>query len=97
MVTAYGRMVAKVGQTMTGHGTPLAPGPGAVTVLVMGTPAWRIGIDTHACPLVNGVVPHGVGVAVPIGNPLTVIVMGAPVAVMGDQIVEVGGGPNPIL
>jgi uncharacterized Zn-binding protein involved in type VI secretion len=77
----------------TSHGTPLAPGPGCPLVLIGGMPAWRAGEDTHACPLVNGVVPH-VGGVVALGS-LTVLIGGAPAARMGDTIVE-AGGPNAI-
>jgi uncharacterized Zn-binding protein involved in type VI secretion len=75
----------------TSHGTPLAPGPGCPLVLIGGMPAWRAGEDFHACPLVNGVVPH-VGGVVAMGS-LTVLIGGAPAARMGDSIVE-AGGPN---
>ena len=30
----------------TSHGTPLSPGPGSVTVLLGGMPAWRVGSDS---------------------------------------------------
>ena len=78
---------------LTSHGTPLAPGPGCPTVLIGGMPAWRAGADFHACPLVNGVVPH-VGGVVAMGS-LTVLIGGLPAARMGDTIVE-AGGPNVI-
>jgi uncharacterized Zn-binding protein involved in type VI secretion len=84
---------ARVGD-LTSHGTPLAPGPGCPTVLIGGMPAWRAGADFHACPLVNGVVPH-VGGMVAMGS-LTVLIGGLPAARMGDTIVEGGGGPNMI-
>ena len=79
---------------LTSHGTPLAPGPGCPTVLIGGMPAWRAGADFHACPLVNGVVPH-VGGVVAMGS-LTVLIGGLPAARMGDTIVE-AGGPNVIV
>jgi len=78
---------------LTSHGTPLAPGPGCPTVLIGGMPAWRAGADFHACPLMNGVVPH-VGGVVAMGS-LTVLIGGLPAARMGDTIVE-AGGPNVI-
>lgn len=83
---------ARIGD-LTSHGTPLAPGPGCPTVLIGGMPAWRAGADFHACPLVNGVVPH-VGGVVAMGS-LTVLIGGLPTARMGDTIVE-AGGPNVI-
>ena len=87
-----GLPAARVGD-MTSHGTPLAPGPGAPTVLIAGQPAWRAGVDVHACPLVNGLQPH-VGGAVAAGS-VTVLVAGLPAARQTDIIVE-PGGPNAI-
>jgi uncharacterized Zn-binding protein involved in type VI secretion len=84
---------ARVGDS-TAHGTPLGPGPGCPTVLIGGMPAWRAGVDTHACPLVTGVVPH-VGGVVAMGS-VTVLIGGAPAARLGDQIVE-AGPPNSIV
>jgi len=78
---------------LTGHGTPLGPGPGSPTVLIGGQPAWCAGVDMHACPLVNGVQPH-VGGVVAVGS-LTVLIDGFPAARQGDQVME-AGGPNPI-
>jgi uncharacterized Zn-binding protein involved in type VI secretion len=83
---------ARVGD-LTGHGTPLGPGPGSPTVLIEGQPAWCAEVDTHACPLVNGVQPH-VGGVVAMGS-LTVLIDGFPAARQGDQVME-AGGPNPI-
>lgn len=83
---------ARVGD-LTSHGTPLGPGPGSPTVLIGGQPAWCAEVDTHTCPLVNGVQPH-VGGMVAKGS-LTVLIDGFPAARMGDQIVE-AGGPNVI-
>jgi uncharacterized Zn-binding protein involved in type VI secretion len=84
---------ARVGD-LTGHGTPLGPGPGNPTVLIGGMPAWCVGVDTHTCPLVNGVQPH-VGGVVAMGS-LTVLIGGIPAARQGDQVME-AGGPNPIV
>jgi uncharacterized Zn-binding protein involved in type VI secretion len=88
-----GQPAARVGD-LTGHGTPLTPGPGAPTVLIGGMPAWRAGGDTHVCPLVDGVKPH-VGGVVAMGS-TTVLMGGMPAARMGDLIVE-AGAPNPIV
>jgi uncharacterized Zn-binding protein involved in type VI secretion len=77
----------------TSHGTPLAPGPGAPTVLIGGMPAWRAGADTHVCPLSDGPKPH-VGGTVAAGS-ATVLIGGLPAARVGDTIVEVGP-PNAI-
>ena len=87
-----GQPAARIGD-LTGHGTPLAPGPGCPTVLIGGMPAWRAGSDTHVCPLVDGVKPH-VGGVVAKGS-ATVLIGGLPAARMGDMIVE-AGAPNPI-
>jgi uncharacterized Zn-binding protein involved in type VI secretion len=87
-----GQPAARLGDP-TSHGTPLGPGPGCPTVLIMGQPAWRIGSDTHACPLVDGVKPH-VGGVVAVGS-TTVMFGGLFAARQGDQVVEVGA-PNPI-
>ena len=78
---------------LTSHGTPLGPGPGSPTVYIGGSPAWCAEVDTHACPLVNGVQPH-VGGVVTMGS-LTVKIEGFPAARMGDTIME-AGGPNAI-
>ncbi|HEV8334455.1 MAG TPA: PAAR domain-containing protein [Steroidobacteraceae bacterium] len=78
---------------LTSHGTPLAPGPGSLTVLIGGLPAWRAGSDTHVCPLVDGVKPH-VGGVVAKGS-TSVLIGGLPAARMGDSIVE-AGAPNTI-
>lgn len=79
---------------MTAHGTPLGPGPGSVNVLIGGQPAWRVGSDVHACPLVSGVVPH-VGGSAPMGS-TTVLINNMPAARMGDNIVE-ATAPNAIV
>lgn len=83
---------ARLGDS-TAHGSPLAPGPGCLTVLIGGQPAWRALMDTHVCPLVTGVVPHDSG-KVLMGS-VTVLIGGAPAARMGDMVVEVGP-PNTI-
>lgn len=87
-----GQPAARIGD-QTSHGTPLAPGPGCPTVLIMGQPAWRTLIDTHACPLVDVLKPH-VGGVVTVGS-LTVRIGGMFAARQGDMIVE-AGAPNAI-
>ncbi|NEW60069.1 hypothetical protein GSY74_02125 [Sulfurovum sp. bin170] len=87
-----GNPAARVGDG-TAHGTPLAPGPGSTNVLIGGLPAWRVGMDFHACPLFTGTVPH-VGGMVAMGS-TTVLINNMPAARMGDSIVE-GGPPNSI-
>lgn len=77
---------------MTSHGTPLS-GPGSSNVLVGGMPAWRVGVDVHACPLATGPVPH-VGGVVAAGSS-TVLINGVPAARQGDSVVE-SGPPNTI-
>lgn len=87
-----GQPAARIGDP-TSHGTPLAPGPGSVNVLIGGRPAWRAGADFHACPLFNGLVPH-VGGVVAVGSP-TVLIGGLPAARQGDLVAE--APPNAIL
>jgi uncharacterized Zn-binding protein involved in type VI secretion len=84
---------ARVGD-LTSHGTPLATGPGSFNVLIGGMPAWRVGSDVPACPLVTGVVPH-VGGVVAVGS-FTVLINNLPAARQGDMIVE-AGPPNAIV
>jgi uncharacterized Zn-binding protein involved in type VI secretion len=87
-----GAPAARMGD-MTAHGTPLSPGPGSATVFIGGKPAWRVGLDFHACPLVTGTVPH-VGGMVAMGS-TTVFINGMPAARLGDTIAE-SGPPNTI-
>lgn len=87
-----GQPAARVGD-QTGHGTPLAPGPGSTNVLIGGMPAWRAGSDFHTCPLFDGPKPH-VGGVVAVGS-TTVLINNLPAARQGDQVVE-AGPPNPI-
>jgi uncharacterized Zn-binding protein involved in type VI secretion len=88
-----GQPAARVGD-MTSHGTPLALGPGAPTVLIGGVPAWRSGSDTHACPLIDVLKPH-IGGVVAVGS-MTVLIGGLPAARQGDLVVE-AGAPNAIV
>jgi uncharacterized Zn-binding protein involved in type VI secretion len=71
----------------------LGPGPGCLTVLIGGQPAWRAAADTHVCPLFDGPKPH-VGGVIAMGS-TTVLVGGLPAARQGDQVVE-AGAPNSI-
>jgi uncharacterized Zn-binding protein involved in type VI secretion len=87
-----GQPAARLGD-MTGHGSPLGPGPGCPTVLIGGAPAWRAGGDFHVCPLVDGVKPH-VGGTVALGS-ATVLIGGLPAARQGDTIAE-AAPPNMI-
>lgn len=88
-----GQPAARVGD-MTSHGTPLGLGPGCLTVLIGGMPAWRAVTDFHICPLFNGPQPH-VGGTVAAGS-ATVLIGGLPAVRLGDTIVE-AGGPNIIV
>ncbi|MDQ6634402.1 MAG: PAAR domain-containing protein [Gemmatimonadota bacterium] len=88
-----GQLAARMGDS-TSHGTPLAPGPGCLTVLVGGQPAWRVAVDTHVCPLFDGPKPH-VGGVVAVGS-MTVMIGGMPAARQGDMVVE-AGAPNAIV
>jgi uncharacterized Zn-binding protein involved in type VI secretion len=87
-----GLPAARIGDS-TSHGTPLAPGPGALNVLIGGRPAWRAVADFHACPLFNGPSPHVGGVVTP--GSATVLIGGMPAARQGDMVAE--GPPNAIL
>ena len=87
------RSAARVGD-ITSHGAPLGPGPGCLTVLIGGRPAWRAGADVHVCPLMQGSQPH-VGGQVAAAS-TTVMIGGAPAARTGDAIVE-AAGPNAIV
>ena len=72
----------------------LTPPGGSPTVLIGKQPAWRAGVDAHACPLLSGTVPH-TGGAVAKGS-ATVYINGAPAARQGDTITEAAGPPNQI-
>jgi len=87
-----GQPAARTGD-QTSHGTPLAPGPGSVNVLIGGRPAWRAISDVHTCPLLDGLKPH-LGGVVAVGS-FTVLINGLPAARQGDQVVE-ASAPNPI-
>ena len=87
-----GQPAARLGDT-TSHGTPLGPGPGCPTVLIAGQPAWRAGVDVHACPLFDGPKPH-VGGVVALGS-VTVTIGGFPAARQGDLVTE-ASAPNAI-
>ncbi|HEX6730148.1 MAG TPA: PAAR domain-containing protein [Pyrinomonadaceae bacterium] len=89
-----GNMAARLGD-MTSHGSPLFPGPGSLTVLIGFQPAWRTLIDTHACPVVKGGVADVGGVVV-LGSQ-TVFIDFQMACRVGDQVMEIPGGPNPIV
>jgi uncharacterized Zn-binding protein involved in type VI secretion len=88
-----GAPAARMGD-LTSHGTPLAPGPGSVNVLIGGMPAWRVGMDFHVCPLVTALVPHAGGM-VAMGS-MTVLINGVPAVRAGDMVIE-AGPPNAIV
>jgi uncharacterized Zn-binding protein involved in type VI secretion len=94
-VPSVAPMVATVGSA-TFHGGPLGPGPGSTNVYVEGKPVWRMGRDAHLCTLATPM-PHGGGVVAPMGPPSGVFVNGFPIARAGDAVMELLGGPNPIL
>src|SRR5581483_2494003 len=83
----------------TTHGSPLAPGPGSLDVLIGGMPAWRTQIDIHACPAVSISGADGVG-QVMMGSP-TVFIDSQMACRQLDIVIETPGlamGPvNPIL
>jgi uncharacterized Zn-binding protein involved in type VI secretion len=80
---------------ITGHGSPLVPGPGSTNVLIGSLPAWRALMDFHVCPIVKGLVPD-VGGMVLMGSP-TVLINSMMACRVLDMVVEIPGGPNPIL
>jgi uncharacterized Zn-binding protein involved in type VI secretion len=84
---------ARIGDR-TGHGTPLGPGPGSFNVLIGGKPAWRVGSDSHACPLSDGPKPH-VGGMVQVGS-ASVMINSLPAVRLGDKVVE-ASVPNAIV
>lgn len=86
--------IATVGSP-TVHGTTLGPGIGSPNVNAGSKPVWRCFVDTHGCPVATPQ-PHGTGFVFPSGRP-TVRVNGFPVARAGDVVLELMGGPNPIL
>jgi|SRR5579864_4164895 len=79
----------------TTHGSPLAPGIGSSNVFIGDMPAWRTLVDFHACPIVKGVVPD-IGGMVLMGSP-TVLINDMMSCRLGDIVVEIPGGPNPII
>jgi uncharacterized Zn-binding protein involved in type VI secretion len=83
---------ARVGD-LTSHGTPLAPGPGSLNVLIGGKPAWRATADFHSCPLFDGPKPHVGGVV--LKGSTTVLINNLPAARVGDVIGE--STPNAIV
>lgn len=94
-VPSVSPMVATVGG-LTFHGAPLAPGIGSVDVYAEGKPVFRMLCDVVTCPLATPL-PHGGGVVMPMGPPPTVFVNGFAIARAGDAVMEVLGGPNPIM
>ena len=88
-------MVATLG-SLTFHGSPLVPGIGSSDVLAEGKPVFRMLRDAVACPVATPL-PHGGGVVVPMGPPPTVFVNGFAIARAGDAVMELLGGPNPIM
>jgi uncharacterized Zn-binding protein involved in type VI secretion len=89
-----GPMAARVTDS-TSHGSPLSPGIGSTDVMIGNMPAWRAMIDFHACPIVKGLIPD-IGGMVMFGSP-TVMIDFMMACRMGDMVVEIPGGPNPIV
>lgn len=88
-----GMPAARLGDN-TAHGTPLAPGPGSVDVLIGGKPAWRVSSDVHACPIAGDTV-HGSGSV--LAGSMSVLINSSPAARMNDQIIEASPAPNVII
>ena len=80
---------------LTSHGSPLAPGLGSTNVLIGSLPAWRALMDLHACPIVKGLVPD-IGGLVMMGSS-TVLINSMMACRIMDTIMEIPGGPNPIV
>ncbi len=80
---------------LTTHGSPLFPGIGSTTVVIGGLPAWRTFVDFHACPIVKVLVPDGGGVVM-VGSP-TVFIEFQMACRVNDLVIEIPGGPNPIV
>ena len=78
---------------LTAHGTPLAPGPGSMNVLIGYLPAWRALIDQHACPAVSITGADGVG-SVLLGS-LTVLVNNMQACRVMDIVIERPGCTKP--
>jgi uncharacterized Zn-binding protein involved in type VI secretion len=83
---------ARVGDS-TAHGTPLGPAPGSPNVLIGGMPAWRAGVDSHTCPVVDGAKPHKGGMVAKGSS--RVLINNCAAVRQGDQVVE-AGPPNSI-
>jgi uncharacterized Zn-binding protein involved in type VI secretion len=66
-----------------------------MNVMIGSMPAWRALMDFHACPIVKGVVPD-VGGVVMMGSP-TVLINDMMACRMMDIVMEIPGGPNPIM
>jgi len=88
----FGPFAARVGD-FTGHGTPLSPGIGSPNVFIGGRPAWRTLVDFHACPMIYPP-PHVGGVVMK--GAYNVLINFQMACRMGDIVVEIPGGPNPI-
>lgn len=82
---------ARVGDITSHLGTPLGPGPGSSTVKIGGMPAWRAGVDFHACTASDGPAKPHTGGTVAIGSSKVFINKCAAVR-KGDQVVEAGPG-----
>ena len=91
----------------TGHGSPLNPGPGCLSVSIGFRPAWRAlpsamasavvsamsGLsDMHLCPLPVPPPPHGPGFVT--RGSSTVNIGNLPAARLGDTVFEACGGTD---
>jgi uncharacterized Zn-binding protein involved in type VI secretion len=81
-----GQPAARVMDT-TAHGGMIS-GPGALTVLIGGMPAARVG-DMQTCPMFDGPKPHIGGLVIGPGS-ATVLIGGMPAARVGDMTQCVG-------
>lgn len=80
---------ARVGDSTKHLNAPLGPGLGSPNVRINGKPAWRAGIDLHACSDTDGPNKKHIGGMVVKGSS-RVLINGFPAARKDDQIVEIG-------
>jgi len=89
--------VARVGEMML-HGGQALPGPGSTNVNIGGRPALTVGHAVAACPMTNVVgLPHLPQSGSWKTTNGSVYVNARPLLRTGDWVVELPGGPNPIV
>jgi uncharacterized Zn-binding protein involved in type VI secretion len=89
---------ARVGDSTSHLFNPLVPGPGAITVLIEGKPAWRAVVDTSICPVPiapPAPAPHGPEKCY-LGS-FGVLINGQMAVRLGDMVVGPPAPPNAIV